>query len=476
MPTNREPAWGERDAITGYYPQYRISAAQVIRALRDDTLQWIAVADPKAGRVDDFQIGSDQRVDGFQFKWARHGGPFTFSDLTKHVGSTPSLIEQLADGWRRLSTQHPQHRVVVHLITNQHPSTSDSVLPKGRAAHSSRHFAAFFGQAWKPAYANPSDQGITVPTSWRTPWKTLQKTSGLDEQEFERFVRDCVLEFGVSLPRAEGINENLADLYIRDLEHVTVKIFEAVYDPQIIIRLNREELLIRLGWKDRFEYRNQHYFPVDESLYEPIEKSREALEQSLSNLEGGYVGVLGSPGSGKSTLLTQSLRYRRERVIRYYAFVPDSQSTAVRGEAVNFLHDIVRTLEDAGFRTGEVIPRDERAHLRSTLLQQLQLLNADWVKTRRKTIILVDGLDHIPREQHPSRSLLRDLPDASQIPAGVYFVLGTQTDQLDDLPNSVQFAIRQQERRIDIERLTREAVRAIIQRTDLAEALSSEQK
>jgi hypothetical protein len=476
MPRNREPAWGERDAITGYYPQYRISAAQVIRALRDDTLQWIAVADPKAGRVDDFQIGSDQRVDAFQFKWTRHGGPFTFSDLTKQVESTPSLIEQLADGWRRLSIQHPHHRIVVHLITNQHPSTSDSVLPKGTASRGPRHFAAFFEQAWKPAHATPSDNGITVPAPWRTPWKILQKASGLDQQDFERFVRDCVLEFGVSLPRAEGISENLADLYLRDLEHVTVKIFEAVYDPQIIIRLNREELLIRLGWKDRFEYRNQHYFPVNENLYEPIEKSREALEQSLNNLEGGYVGVLGSPGSGKSTLLTQSLRYRRDRVIKYYAFVPDSQSTAVRGEAVNFLHDIVRAIEDAGFRTGEVIPRDERAHLRSTLLQQLQLLNADWVKTRRKTIILVDGLDHIPREQHPSRSLLCDLPDASQIPAGVYFVLGTQTDQLDDLPNSVQFAIRQQERRIDIECLSREAVRAIIQRTDVAEALTPEQK
>jgi hypothetical protein len=476
MPRTREPAWGERDAITGYYPQYRISAAHVIRALRDDMLQWIAVADPKAGRVDDFQIGSDQRVDAFQFKWTRHGGPFTFSDLTKQVESTPGLIEQLADGWRRLSIEYPHHRIVVHLITNQHPSTSDSVLPKGTASRGLRHFAAFFEQVWKPAHATHSNQGITVPAPWRRPWKTLQKASGLDQQDFERFVRDCVIEFGISLPRAEGISENLADLYLRDLEHVTVKIFEAVYDPQVIIRLNRDELLIRLGWKDRFEYRNQHYFPVNESLYEPIEKSREALEQSLSNLEGGYVGVLGSPGSGKSTLLTQSLRYRRDRVIRYYAFVPDSQSTAVRGEAVNFLHDVVRAIEDAGFRTGEVIPRDERAHLRSTLLQQLQLLNADWVKTRRKTIILVDGLDHIPREQHPSRSLLRDLPDASQIPAGVYFVLGTQTDQLDDLPNSIQFAIRQQERRIDIESLTREAVRAIIQRTDVAEALTPEQK
>src|ERR1051325_9206594 len=181
MPRNREPAWGERDAITGYYPQYRISAAQVIRALRDDTLQWITVADPKAGRVDDFQIGSDQRVDAFQFKWTRHGGPFTFSDLTKQE-STPGLIEQLADGWRRLSIQYPHHRIVVHLITNQHPSTSDSVLPKGTAVRGARHFAAFFEQSWKLAHATPSDQGIKVPAPWRTPWKTLQKASGLDQQ------------------------------------------------------------------------------------------------------------------------------------------------------------------------------------------------------------------------------------------------------------------------------------------------------
>src|SRR6202008_986897 len=217
MPRNREPAWGERDAITGYYPQYRISAAHVIRALRDDTLQWIAVADPKAGREDDFQIGSDQRVNAFQFKGTRHGGPFTFFDLTKPVESTPSLIEQLADGWRRLRIQHSHLRIVVHLITSQHQSTSDSVLPKGSAARGPRHFAAFFEQAWKLAHATQTDQGITVPVPWRRPWKTLQKASGLDSQDFERFVRDCVLEFGASLPRAEGISENLADLYLRDL-------------------------------------------------------------------------------------------------------------------------------------------------------------------------------------------------------------------------------------------------------------------
>jgi hypothetical protein len=469
----REPAWGERDAITGYYPQYRISAARVISALREDTLQWIAVADPKAGRVDDFQIGSNQRVDGFQFKWKRYGGAFKFSDLTSSTDSKPSLVEQLADGWTRLKALHPGQRIVVHLVTNQHPSTSTSQIPKADPPAEPAHFAAFIEQAWKPAHAAGSSESHLVPASWRPMWNAIQTGSKLSEANFTHFVRDCNFEFGVVLPSFEGADYRLAELYARDLEHVTAKIFEAVYDPKIIIRMTRDELLAHLGWKDRFEYRNRHYFPVNETLYQPIETSKEAIESALDALEGGYVGLLGSPGSGKSTLLTQTLRYFPARVIRYYAFVPDSQSTAIRGESINFLHDIVRAIEDAGFRPGDVILSGERIYLRARLIEQLQMLHQDWKATGRRTIVLVDGLDHIPREQHPSRSLLSDLPEAAQIPTGVFFILGTQTDQLDDLPNSVQFAIQQRERRIEIDHLTREGVRAIIQRTDLADVLAS---
>jgi hypothetical protein len=474
VPRTREPAWGERDAITGYYPQYRISAALVIKALRADSLQWIAVADPKAGRVDDFQIGSDHRVDGFQFKWKRYGGVFKFSDLTSSRDSKPSLIEQLADGWIRLKALYPNQRIAVHLVTNQHPSTGVSKVGKGNFPPEPSHFAAFIEQAWKPAHTSKTPE-IELSPSWQQWWDEIQAASRLSEAEFRNFVRDCDLEFEVVLPSSESANDRFADLYTRDLEHVAAKIFEAVYDPKIIIRLTRDELLAHLGWKDRFEYRNRHYFPVNESLYQPIETSKKAIETALDSLEGGYVGLLGSPGSGKSTLLTQTLRYFPARVIRYYAFVPDSQSTAVRGESVNFLHDIVRAIEHAGFRPGDTIVSADRAYLRARLIEQLQLLREDWERAGRKTIVLVDGLDHIPREQHPSRSLLSDLPDADQIPTGVYFVLGTQTDQLDDLPNSVQFAIQQPERRIEIDRLTRKAVRTIVQRTDLADALSSEQ-
>jgi hypothetical protein len=79
----RAPASGERQAIGGYYPQYRIAAFLTLRALREENLEWIRVADPEAGRVDDFQIGRRGRVDAFQMKWKRYGGPVTFRELTE---------------------------------------------------------------------------------------------------------------------------------------------------------------------------------------------------------------------------------------------------------------------------------------------------------------------------------------------------------------------------------------------------------
>ena len=80
-------------------------------------------------------------------------------------------------------------------------------------------------------------------------------------------------------------------------------------------------------------------------------------------------------GSGKSTLLKQCLRTRPERVIRYYAYVPDAQDPLqVRGEATNFLHDLVLALEQSGFRVGASLSSFDRAQLLHRFHEQLRLL------------------------------------------------------------------------------------------------------
>ncbi len=92
--------------MVGYRGQYRVAASLILRSLRDNTLQWIRVADPEAGRVDDFQIGSRSRVDAYQVKWSEYPGSFTFRDLTRSSDQELSLIGQLADGWKRLRKTH----------------------------------------------------------------------------------------------------------------------------------------------------------------------------------------------------------------------------------------------------------------------------------------------------------------------------------------------------------------------------------
>jgi hypothetical protein len=162
------PGEGERRAIGGYHPQYRITATFILHHLQNDSLQWIRLADPEAGRVDDFQIGSQARVDAFQVKWHMYGDNFTFNDLKAPSNGVPSLISQLADGWQRLRAKYPGQRVVVHLVTNATPSTADARgIPIGAVPPIPQHFAAFIEQAWKPARNTPPDSAFSIPGEWQ---------------------------------------------------------------------------------------------------------------------------------------------------------------------------------------------------------------------------------------------------------------------------------------------------------------------
>lgn len=474
MARSDEPAWGERDAQTGYYPQYKLSAAILVRAIRRTDLHWIALADPKAGRVDDFQIATAETIDAYQFKWSRYAGNFSYNDLTKERGGAPSLIRQLAHGWTTLREQNPGFRVVVHLVTNDHPSTSDKP-PVGESVPKPRHFSAFVEQVWKPLASGKFNSVSETPESWRVAWAELVDASGLDEAVFLLFLKDCKLEFGERLQAAESGQLQEDARFDKDVREVTEKIIEAVADPQHIVKLTRRELIDRLGWSSRVEMHNIHAFPVDELIYEPIETSETKLLKALDDLNQGYIAVLGPPGSGKSTLLTQTLRYYPHRVVRYYAYVPADAGLSMRGESLNFLHDVLHQIEQAGVSVGRGPNYPDIDLLRARLQEHLLELHRRWLETGTKTIILIDGLDHIPREQHPGRSLLKDLPLPEQIPEGVVFVLGSQTDQLEDLSTATIDSLKDEKRRIEIGPLDRSAVHKIIQRSPLAGRLDGTQ-
>ncbi len=458
------PAEGERAAICGYNAQYRISASLILRGLQERSLEWIRIADLKGGRLDDFQSGSDHRVDAYQMKWSEYSGNFTFNDLIVESKEKPSLILQLAEGWKELSAKYPDSRVVVHLITNKIPSASTSIILAENPAPAKKHFAGFIEQSWKTTQQMPIDSDWEFPPEWRNTWNKIREASHLSENDFNVFVRNCELEFGYSLPKIDVPTTKEQTILKQDLDNLTLELFDLVADPEYIIELTRRELLIRLGWMNRLEYRNPHEFPVDENFYQPIEETVEEISSAIKKLPGGYIAVLGSPGSGKSTTLTKTLRDSSERVIYYYAFVPDAQDPqTLRGESVNFLHDMVLKLEELGFHDGESICGFEREVLLKKFHSQIQKLHEDWKVTGTKTIILIDGLDHIEREQHPNRSLLEDLPAPNQVLEGVYIILGSQTDL--PIPSRVQTSIHTRERRIEMQPLKRQIVFNILDKS-----------
>ena len=444
-----QPADGERRASTGYRNQYLVGAGLILNQLNSRQLEWIRVADPEAGRVDDLQIATASRVDAYQVKWSQYRGTITLGDLCGARASGSSWLGQLADGWRRLRSLNPQRRVVVHFVTNKHASTSARNMPAVENPPSPYHLAAFFEQAWQPARTRGQ---FETAGAWAPLWETLRASGGLSAEEFQAFVSDCSIELGVSLPEEHP-----------DIVALVELLFATAASPERIIELSHDELLRRLGWKKRYEYRNLHNFPSSPFLYRPIRATAEALESAITGgLAGGYIGVFGSPGSGKSTVLTQSLRSLPVRLIAYYAYVPEAQDpTVLRGESLNFLHDITLQLQRAGFgRTQRPDPSD-RSTLLALLHEQLQGLGQDFEGTGRQTVILVDGLDHIVREQQPERSLLRDLPLPEGIPHGVFIVIGSQTDDLPDLPPRVQHALRGADRRLEMGSLSRSDVDAI---------------
>ena len=217
--------------------------------------------------------------------------------------------------------------------------------------------------------------------------------------------------------------------------------------------------------KRKYELRNKHEFEAPR-VYKAIQDTAVEFQKKLEELDGGYIGVLGPPGSGKSTFLTQTLRILPVRSVRYYAYVPDAQDPSVlRGESVNFFHDT--TLQIQRLRNGLEKRPDptDRIALNQFFYQQLSLLGKDYEESKTKTIILIDGLDHIAREQHPERSLIEDLPLPTAIPSGVYLVLGSQTRDLPYLPVSVQNALSQDSRIVRMGRLSPQNVFEIIHHT-----------
>lgn len=442
--TTTPPGEGERRAQRGYTRQYSLSAAAIYAALERGTLEWVGVADRGAGIADDVVLGFSGRVIGHQFKTSRF--PIKFQLRTLLLGAT-GFLAPLVTAWQALTRSTPGKLVEIRFVTNDYPSTTDR-LTENDETHSASFLSEF------------ETRQLRTLGEWRTtPWGAwvdeLYGASGLSEQEFDIFLLSLKILHGSAADFVQ--THRLNPEGVRLAGEIADALPRLVADVRDKDRWTRAELLHELGWRDSAVARHSHQFPVGAHVQRNV-ASEAALRDAIRQHTRGYVSLIGPPGAGKSTLLQVSLETEAGMfLVRYLAYVPGVGQRVGRGEADDFFDDVNTHLKQTGlyglkFRDDSL--HERRAQFNALLQQAGERFTRDGIRT----LIIIDGLDHVPREERPQRSFLAELPLPEAVPDGVLIVLGTQRVSLDDIKPAVQDQAGGIGRSITVTPLAREAV------------------
>lgn len=415
------PGEGERRAQRGYTHQYSAAAVAIYAGLDRGDLRWIGLADRSAGIADDVVLGYDTHVVGHQFKRSTDPGHFRIRTL---LCGASGLLPGLIQAWRQLRSSCSGQTIEIRIVVTDTPSENDSLNDdKGTTAE--------FINDWQQ---NPTRLLVDWRgTVWRNFIEELLAGSGLTESEFEEFFRHLELIHGKqpSFSELYGINNKAEPL----IEHIARVLPTLVAKLPGKDRWTKAEFLRELDWPGLAQ-RHDHRFPLGGAVqHNPATEAR--LRQTLDAVNCGYLSLVGPPGTGKSTLLQVALESEPKIVVvRYLAFVPGAAQGVGRAEADDFLADLIAALREGGLQ-GVRYRCTSTFERREEFEALLRAAGDRFARHGVKTLIAIDGLDHVSREERPERSFLKELPLPGAMPNGVLLLLGTQRVDLPDIPPAV---------------------------------------
>lgn len=435
----KEP--GEVSAIVGYNKQYEICALEIYEALLDNQLVKVEFASNKYEKLDDVLIINKDSIIAYQVKDI--GVNFTYSYFT--TSDTTSLFEGCFNDWKSLRSEYPNKEITACYVSNQKPSSHDKI--NSFSEENLPSFKKFKDEFWEKINSNELDLD-SISNGWKRTFEELKKISKSTDEELIGFIKSFSFILEDEYIKVQKTFEGNNYQRINDVDKISKQIF-SIIGKRGRVTLNRFQLLKEFGLLSRYETHFKHSFFVDEEHYQPINETINEIDKLISNVSSGYIALIGNAGSGKSTLLTKWIRNRRENVLRYYAYVNKeiNNEYGFRGEAEIFLKDLLIQVRENQLSQQENLPSNNIQELKKHLFSELKKLEYK----DEKTFIIVDGLDHIEREQNVNRSLIDILPNPNQIPKNIYFILGTRTtENLEGLPDRIKINIQNENRIISI--------------------------
>ena len=450
------PAMGERRARWGYGYQDKVATERILDLLREDicqgttTFEGVRIADLYAGRVDDFVLVWKNKVEGNSIKWSEKAEPINWGEL---IGSN-GLIKELVKGQARISSKWSGRSIKVRLQSNRPPSTNKhhKQLIKDFSV------AEFINNHWSSG-PSPSDT-----EQLNRAWSTISECLSIDLNKLPDFTKICRFTLGYREPPGKGPDNIDWRNYQRQFDDLHKAISVWLTNNPSGDFIDRDGLLSAIGFQ-QFRSGLSQRFPLPKIPYKRNSEAAEKISQMIATNKGGYIAVTGPAGIGKSTLVQDILSVEQfPFFIPYYAFLPDGEGNPRdRGEALTFFQDVVERL-DKFHRGRHSLGIADIAQGRDALRQHMAKANEQFLSNGHKTVLLIDGLDHILNEDGLQQSILRELPRPDEIPDGFMIVLSCQPQAL--LPSSIRFVANQvddsSQRRVEVSGLSRHEIDEIL--------------
>lgn len=412
MEINANNNIGEVASVRGINLQYDIFAQEIYYHLLNSEIISIEFASENAGKLDDVFIILSDRVIAYQVKNIE-SVKLSFNGFVK--SNTESIFQGVVKGWQKIRSRYPEKQIIAKLITTQSISENDSIVDyEGKSAS----FKTFIEN-----YLLKIKGGGKVGKEWNKVEEKLLKEANLDKDELYEFIKAFSIESNYT-NTLSGLDSYTLIKRRKDIERIADGIYNLVGRIGSV-KLTKEEFLDRFGLSYQYTTHFKHNFFVDEKHYQPIDSVSEKLENIIGTRRSGYIALVGNAGSGKSTLLSKWIKYKDFKIFRYLAYTNADMGygAGIRGEAEYFLHDILVQMREAKMHLQDRLPAKDLIDLARHFAVELEKIS----KSKQKVIIIVDGLDHINREQNVDKSLIEVLPHPDELPDNVFIVLGTRT-------------------------------------------------
>lgn len=376
----------------------------------------------------------------FDYKKTSNGIPDKFDDLTIYREGSTSFIQ--------IKYSNDVHR---HILTKQDFSSSSSydlalfdLYETWKALHSAGHVWRVC-LAWDKPLPDDAIQSVLIQlpddesllpgtTCYRfncealwpkngevlSTWKALKKWSkSIDRTEFKAFLDCLVLE--VDCPKSTLLQDYSQQLE-KFLAHVINMIGVGVYpNDHLTVRQVAESLCTIVKRRRSTINSNpiscdeiaqdikiiqtyggvEQKFPIDKNI---IVATPDRIDQVISVLEEHRAVILtAEPGAGKSWFIENLQDHLQEtmQIVKHYCYIALDDPLALKRITINVLYGSLIT---------QILKNDEGLghFLTKRYASNLEQLNILLRKIKKKTLLIVDGIDHIWRVYQKNRGGLTE--------------------------------------------------------------------